>query len=381
MSRLFAFVPVPVVIVFFACAALFLIVPELDLKFHRMFFDAARGGFYLKNHPLAVAVYEGVPWITRGLVLVVLVSWALSEWKKRDVLSVNRKVAAYVLLVLAVGPGLLVNAVFKDHWGRARPSQIVEFGGEKQFTPAWVMTDQCERNCSFVSGHASIGFYLLAFALLSRKHRKSLLTLGVLSGLLVGWARVVQGGHFLSDVIFSGFVVYFTACILFALIRPDRKHIRILPYTPDAREAFSQLNLNWIEKLFAVEPFDREVLSKPEEYILSKGGEILTAWHNGKAVSVGALMPHGEEDGTPIYEVTKMATDDAYQGQGIGRKIMRGLEQIAREKGCKRLLIYSSRSLPPAIGLYQSEGYVEIPVTDEDKARYKRCNIKLEKQL
>ena len=40
-----------------------------------------------------------------------------------------------MLFLLLLGPGLLVNVVLKDNsTGRARPSQVLEFGGSHQFS-------------------------------------------------------------------------------------------------------------------------------------------------------------------------------------------------------------------------------------------------------
>jgi lipid A 4'-phosphatase len=132
--------------------------------------------------------------------------------------SHQRRAALYLLLVMIVGPGLLVNTVFKDHWGRARPSQVEEFNGSKKFTRAAIPTDQCEKNCSFVSGHASVGFFFLAFAFVWPRRRILWLVTGTSLGLGIGLVRILQGGHFFSDVIFCGLVVYLTARLLYALM-------------------------------------------------------------------------------------------------------------------------------------------------------------------
>jgi len=124
-----------------------------------------------------------------------------------------RRPALFLLAVISIGPGLAVT-VLKDHWDRARPVAIVQFGGDKQFTPAWVIADQCEDNCSFVSGHASGAFSLLALAWVFPRRRQFWLVAGTLWGAHMGLVRIAQGGHFLSDVIFAGFIVYFSADLL-----------------------------------------------------------------------------------------------------------------------------------------------------------------------
>ncbi|MDH4133924.1 MAG: phosphatase PAP2 family protein [Gammaproteobacteria bacterium] len=193
--------------------------PQLDLDVAALFYDPFEG-FYLR--PLAIIrfVYSSVSWISAG-VLVGSLGTLLASWtthRNREPVVRLRRPALYLLLVMLLGPGLLVNSVFKDQWGRARPSQVQEFGGAKQFTRAAIPADQCEKNCSFVSGHASVGFYFLALAFLQSRRRALWLTLGTTLGLGVGFVRIVQGGHFLSDVLFSGIVVYLTAWLLHTLM-------------------------------------------------------------------------------------------------------------------------------------------------------------------
>ena len=128
----------------------------------------------------------------------------------------------YLIAVVAIGPGLVVNVVFKDHWGRARPRDVVEFGGAKAFTPAFVISDQCPKNCSFVAGHPSMAFAMVALALVAaRKRRAWLIALALTVGAVVGFGRIVQGGHFLSDVVFSAIFTVAVAAGLYRLFGLD----------------------------------------------------------------------------------------------------------------------------------------------------------------
>jgi len=112
-------------------------------------------GFYLKDLWAAKIVYKAAQ-IVIALTALLLVALLVAALLGKEV--VKKRILIYLLAVLIVGPGLIVNVVFKDHFGRARPAQIVEFGGTKQFTPALVPTDQCHKNCSFSSGHAAAAF-------------------------------------------------------------------------------------------------------------------------------------------------------------------------------------------------------------------------------
>jgi len=199
--------------------SLLVALPQIDLAVTGLFHDPEHG-FFLRENPVIRFFYSLVWWITAG-VLLSLLFFLLAAWtfyRKRAVCVRQRRTALYLLLVMIVGPGLLVNGVFKDHWGRARPSQVVEFGGAKQFTRAAVPADQCAKNCSFVSGHASVGFYFLALAFVLPRRRALWLSLGTGFGLFIGFVRIAQGGHFFSDVIFAGIVVYLTALALHALL-------------------------------------------------------------------------------------------------------------------------------------------------------------------
>ncbi len=207
---------------------LFVLWPGLDLMFTGLFWRPGNG-FFLADSWWAVAVYRAVPvvtWVTVcGMLLALVLALAgrtVGRWGPRE--------TVFVLAVYAVGPGLLVNAVFKDHWGRARPRDVVEFGGTKRFTPPALPTDQCQDNCSFTAGHPAAIFALGALALLARPGRRiRYLVVIALAGGTVGLVRVLQGGHFVSDVIFSALVVALTIVFLGRLIAP---RARDAPRTP-----------------------------------------------------------------------------------------------------------------------------------------------------
>jgi lipid A 4'-phosphatase len=205
-------------------AALFLLFPALDLWAAGLFYRADRG-FFLGDTPPVRAIYVGVPYLTDAIVIGVAALYLLSLRRGRAAARVDGRVALYLLLALALGPGLVVNALLKDHWGRARPSQVEEFGGSRQFTPAPLPADQCARNCSFPAGHPAMGFYLISFALLvpERRRRRAAVAGAVAAGAVIGLARMAQGGHFLSDVVFSGLIVTGISHLLYhAIVVPER---------------------------------------------------------------------------------------------------------------------------------------------------------------
>ncbi len=183
--------------------------PELDIWFSSLFFE--KGHFFLYNNPAVVIICQSAEVIV-GMLSICIIALLLC---KRNPFSMNKKQVIYLLLVLVIGPGLVVNVVFKDHWGRARPGRIEEFGGVQKFTRALVISDQCEQNCAFVSGHASIGFYFVSFGFIWRAHRKKIITGAALYGGIIGLARIMRGVHYLSDIVFAFFFVYITAFMIY----------------------------------------------------------------------------------------------------------------------------------------------------------------------
>ena len=129
-----------------------------------------------------------------------------------------REAGFFFAAMLALGPGLLVNGVFKPHWHRPRPVQTRAFGGSESFVPVWGLGSN-PQNKSFPCGHASMGFYLFAPAfLLYRKRRVwalAFVALGLVGGLVIGAGRVLQGAHYPSDVLWSAGMVYLSGLVVF----------------------------------------------------------------------------------------------------------------------------------------------------------------------
>ncbi len=163
-----------------------------------------------------------------------LVIWMASfRWTK---LEPWRDPGLFYGLVFIIGPGIIVNGVLKPYWGRPRPNAIVQFGGEREFLKVWEWGGWQDES-SFPSGHASTGFYLMAPAFVYYRRRRGLalafLMLGLASGVVIGLARVVTGGHFPSDILWAGGIVYFTALIVATPFRFGLSPTRDVPkHTP-----------------------------------------------------------------------------------------------------------------------------------------------------
>lgn len=197
-----------------ALAWIFTVWPQLDLWASGLFHDASQG-FIGDRFAFVRAMYHGIPWSGRLYALVGLVVIVVSLWRPYPVGARWSRRLAALAWVSILGSGLLVNGGLKEYWGRARPVQVSQFGGQKHFSPALVPTDQCQHNCSFVSGHATSGFILMAVGLMgSVATRRRWLWIGLAWGTIVSLGRISEGGHFLSDTLFAGLAVWGTGWLV-----------------------------------------------------------------------------------------------------------------------------------------------------------------------
>ncbi|MFN3745435.1 MAG: phosphatase PAP2 family protein [Hyphomicrobiaceae bacterium] len=134
---------------------------------------------------------------------------------KRKLFGTAQARCWFMIAVLVVGPGVVTNLIFKDNFGRARPRDVIELGGTKVFSPPLLPAQECQRNCSFVCGEAASMFApLFALVFLFPRYRRSLLLAALTTGLVAGAVRMMQGAHFLSDVLFAGIFMALTVSLL-----------------------------------------------------------------------------------------------------------------------------------------------------------------------
>ena len=148
--------------------------------------------------------------------------------------------------------------------------------------------------------------------------------------------------------------------------------VEIIPFTIALKEPIKTLNIEWLKKYFKVEPKDEIVLSNPQSEIIDKGGMIFYAQYNNAIIGTVSLI---KIDNT-TFELSKMAVTDGVQGLGIGKKLMEHCLAVAKENDIQKLILYSNRSLLPAIHLYEKFGFAEVPLED---GIYERADIKMER--
>jgi lipid A 4'-phosphatase len=201
-----------------AVGILFAVDPSLDLKVAR-FVHALNSAKALDwAEPAIRAIREFNIYLMIGLVGVCTTGLVLQVRNRYAALPPVRA-CALVLLAIAIGPGLIVNAVLKENWSRPRPGVVLASGDEGTFRAWWDPTGHCRRNCSFASGEASAAFATIAVAVVAPLAiRYTAITLALLYGLLVSAIRVTAGGHFVSDVIFAGVISALIVWVLHGLI-------------------------------------------------------------------------------------------------------------------------------------------------------------------
>ncbi len=193
--------------------------PQLDLAISRFFFNETAKDFTM-GHPRWVAILrDGARTIEALLVAPAVIAIVLKLlWPPRRML-ISGRAAIFLVTTLALAPGVAANVILKDNWGRPRPIDVTVFNGADPFVPWWDPRGVCPKNCSFVSGEASAGFWTLAPASFAPPAWRPLAYAGALGfGAMMGTIRMAGGGHFFSDTVFAGVVTFLIVWLMHGLI-------------------------------------------------------------------------------------------------------------------------------------------------------------------
>jgi lipid A 4'-phosphatase len=192
----------------------------LDIAVARAFYHPEPLDHWPLTHRLPWSLlYRAAPWVTATLVVAGLAALALGFGSaRRD----WRRAAALVLLGVAVGPGLLANALFKDHWQHPRPRDLIEFGGPLHYVPSPLIG--AEGGASFPCGHCSVGFMLAAGWWIWKRRRPAWAAASLAGGLalgsLLGVGRLAAGAHFFSDIVWSALLAFGVLHVLWYHVLP-----------------------------------------------------------------------------------------------------------------------------------------------------------------
>jgi lipid A 4'-phosphatase len=181
--------------------------PPLDIIVSGWFYKPGQG-FYLESQVAFVFLHHVAvkgAWI---LGFAFPLCAVIAFFRGSAFCGIAAKGWLFLFLALLIGPALIANGLLKDHWGRDRPHEIVEFGGTEAFSPALIPQKNPSRNESFVSGDGAFGFYLPCFAYLvplgTRRRLSRRVFWGLMAtGCLFAFSRIAMGSHFLSDNLFA----------------------------------------------------------------------------------------------------------------------------------------------------------------------------------
>jgi lipid A 4'-phosphatase len=201
---------------------LFGLYPELDLRVARHFHaveTANHDVFALRLYPPLIWARNLGVWISVLLVapaVGALVIKLILPWRR---LLMPGRAVVFLIATIILAPGIMANVVLKEHWGRSRPIDVAQFGGNEHFVAWWDRRGDCPANCSFVSGDVAGAFWTLAPAALAPPQWRALAYVAAFAlGTGMAVLRIIAGAHFPSDVIFAGVITYLIIWIVYAFI-------------------------------------------------------------------------------------------------------------------------------------------------------------------
>ena len=211
---------------FFFFVLFFILFPKFDIFFSKLFFFEEKfiSDKYVFIRSLRSFLKDSMIVISIVSFLLIMVNFFFKKKKKPILKPRTRLILIGFIVGPVIGCGLIANFYFKDNWGRARPINIQEFGGEKIYTQPFIISDQCERNCSWISGEASAAFSFIAGTIIIKS--PIFFLLNIIFGIIVSFCRIAMGGHFLSDNIFAMiFMIYLAIIYKYLVILNLKKNV------------------------------------------------------------------------------------------------------------------------------------------------------------
>lgn len=145
----------------------------------------------------------------------------------------------------------------------------------------------------------------------------------------------------------------------------------IIPFEKKLINFFIDLNMDWLNEFFEVEPYDLKILNQSESLIINKGGYIFFGKQNDQIISTFALIKRGKRS----FELAKMAVDTKKRNNGCGNKMIQFIISFGKKNNWKEIFLYSNTKLKNSIHLYNKYGFRKIEI--EKKSPYIRGNIKM----
>ncbi len=201
-------------LIIISISIIFFIFPTIDISVSGIFYKGS-GSFFANSFDWNVYLLRDIllPIIVLAVLLIPIIGIVYWIITKKNFLSLTLNNLAYLFLSSFLSLGLVVNVILKNLWGRVRPNDTILFGGDQPFSIPWLKVSHCDHNCSFVSGDVSAYTLLLALILVFSKPQFN--KFAYLLIILIGITRIMEGGHFFSDVIMSFMITHFIVKILF----------------------------------------------------------------------------------------------------------------------------------------------------------------------
>jgi lipid A 4'-phosphatase len=175
----------------------------LDLQIAQLFYDPAKGKFLAATNPY-IGMVRDHGYTAAVACVATVVAALVTRMLRRPQRTIPGHVVLVLVLTLALGPGLIVNGIFKEFWDRPRPVQITQFGGEWPYRDWWDPRGSCVRNCSFVSGEAASAAWMFAPAMLAPPQWRAAAFIGAtIFTVVISVSRMAAGAHFFTDVLFA----------------------------------------------------------------------------------------------------------------------------------------------------------------------------------
>tara|TARA_Y100000768_G_C23952941_1_gene671181 strand:+ start:173 stop:1504 length:1332 start_codon:yes stop_codon:yes gene_type:complete len=205
------------IVIFFIGLCLFTsVAPTIDLYVASLFY-LGESQFFLQSYHLLSILFRDV--LIPIILIYVLVGPLVGKFFdiKGMFLGFKFSIGEIILIWSSQIFSLLVfiNLLLKNTWGRARPDEVINFGGDNIFTPWYAISQACETNCSFVSGDASVGFGMVILYMITKKI--IFIYASLFFGLTLGFIRILAGGHFLSDILFAGLFVFLLNVLIYMI--------------------------------------------------------------------------------------------------------------------------------------------------------------------
>lgn len=223
---------------------------NLDIWLISLFYDFDTHSFFMANNEPWLFLYKNEEYFLIPLVIIGIVFTLIGHFTKDPKQKMIGRYGGYILLVIIITAGMVINYIFKEYWGRPRPRETIPFGLNFSFFPIWypafidILPSAMDPrdlldNSSFPAGHpvtaiCSIALFFAlnhpeVFVLLFKQPTKRkmnfiktlkymALAFSIIVGSLMAIGRAIQGGHWFSDSMWAFAFIYLIAIVLYYYI-------------------------------------------------------------------------------------------------------------------------------------------------------------------